>query len=53
MYAALSINLQDNLHMFWECRHLFKANGYSFNKSGVQLLSSNIFYVVHPKDNPK
>lgn len=54
--AAQSINFINNFKIFWERRHLFKANGFYLNKAGVQLLSANIFsYVlltpeIHAKD---
>ena len=44
--AAHSVNFIDNFNIFWERRHLFKADGFCLNKSGVRLLSSNIFYFV-------
>ncbi|KAM4539925.1 uncharacterized protein PAE49_020669 [Odontesthes bonariensis] len=44
MCAAHSMNFIDNFNIFWGRRHLFKADGFHLNKSGVQLLSSNIFY---------
>ena len=34
-------------NIFQECRHPFKADGLCLNKSGVRLLTSNIFYSVH------
>ena len=37
----------DNYNIFWERRHLFKADGFCLNKSGVRLLTFNIFYSVH------
>ena len=45
--AAQSVNFIDNFNIFWERRHLFKADGFCLNKSGVRLLTSNIFYSVH------
>uniref|UniRef100_A0A0F8ASY6 Uncharacterized protein n=1 Tax=Larimichthys crocea TaxID=215358 RepID=A0A0F8ASY6_LARCR len=61
--ATQSINFIDNFNIFWERRHLFKAHGFCLNKSGVQLLSSNIFYFLRQtpaatskdqrQDNPK
>uniref|UniRef100_A0A3P8RR90 OSK domain-containing protein n=1 Tax=Amphiprion percula TaxID=161767 RepID=A0A3P8RR90_AMPPE len=44
--AAQSINFIDNFNIFWERRHLFKANGIFLNRSGLLLLCSNIFYSV-------
>lgn len=44
--AAQSVNFIDNFTIFWERRHLFKADGLCLIKAGVQLLSSNIFYFV-------
>ncbi|KAK0139533.1 hypothetical protein N1851_023592 [Merluccius polli] len=41
--AAQSVNFIDNFNIFWERRHLFEADGFCLNKSGVQLLSYNIF----------
>ncbi|KAK0150773.1 hypothetical protein N1851_008116 [Merluccius polli] len=38
-----SVNFIDNFNIFWERRHLFEADGFCLNKSGVQLLSYNIF----------
>ncbi|KAK0137854.1 hypothetical protein N1851_025936 [Merluccius polli] len=34
--AAQSVNFIDNFHIFWERRHLFEADGFCLNKSGVQ-----------------
>ena len=45
--AAQSVNFIDNFNIFWERRHLFEADGFCLNKSGVQLLSYNIFYFLH------
>ncbi|KAK0143284.1 hypothetical protein N1851_018600 [Merluccius polli] len=41
--AAQSVNFIDNFNIFWERRHLFEADGLCLNRSGVQLLSYNIF----------
>uniref|UniRef100_A0A3B3B826 SGNH hydrolase-type esterase domain-containing protein n=1 Tax=Oryzias melastigma TaxID=30732 RepID=A0A3B3B826_ORYME len=41
------INFINNFHIFWERKHLFKENGFSLNKSGVKLFSSNLFYFLH------
>ncbi|KAK0134097.1 hypothetical protein N1851_030343 [Merluccius polli] len=41
--AAQSVNFIDNFNIFGERRHLFEADGFCLNKSGVQLLSYNIF----------
>ncbi|KAK0134691.1 hypothetical protein N1851_029707 [Merluccius polli] len=41
--AAQSVNFIDNFNMFWERRHLFEADGFCLNKSGVQLFGYNIF----------
>lgn len=47
--ADHSVHFIDNFNIFWECRHLFKANGFNFNKSGVKLFTSNLFYSIrHP-----
>ena len=61
--TAQSVNFIDNFNIFWERRHLFKADGSCLNKSGVRLLTSNMFYSVHHtpvppfkdsrRDNPK
>ena len=61
--ASQSVNFIDNFNIFWECRHLFEADGFCLNKSGVQLLSYNIFYFLRQppaapakdkrQDNPK
>ncbi|KAK0142424.1 hypothetical protein N1851_019869 [Merluccius polli] len=61
--AAQSVNFIDNFNIFWERRHLFEADGFCLNKSGVQLLSYNIFDFVRRspaapakdkrRDNPK
>ena len=61
--AAQSVNFIDNFNIFWERRHLFEADGFCLNKSGVQLLSYNIFYFLRQSpaapakdkkwDNPK
>ena len=61
--AAQSVNFIDNFYIFWERRHLFEADGFCLNKSGVQLLSYNIFYFLRQspaapakdkrRDNPK
>ena len=60
--AAQSVNFIDNFNIFWERRHLFEADGFCL-KSGVQLLSYNIFYFLRQspaapakdkrRDNPK
>ena len=41
--AAQSVNFIDNFNIFWERRHLFEADGFCLNKSGVQLLSLTHF----------
>lgn len=47
--ADHSVHFIDNFNIFWERRHLFKANGFNFNKSGVKLFTSNLFYsICHP-----
>ena len=63
--AARAVKFIENFNIFWERWHLFKADGFCLNKSGVRLLSSNIFYFVHKtsgapakdkdkrRDNPK
>ncbi|KAK0145332.1 hypothetical protein N1851_009220 [Merluccius polli] len=61
--AAQSVNFIDNFKNFWERRHLFEADGFCLNKSGVQLLSYNIFDFLRQspaapakdkrRDNPK
>ena len=61
--AAQSVNFIDNFKFFWERRHLFEADGFCLNKSGVQLLSYNIFNFLRQspaapakdkrRDNPK
>uniref|UniRef100_A0A671X1X1 Uncharacterized protein n=1 Tax=Sparus aurata TaxID=8175 RepID=A0A671X1X1_SPAAU len=51
--AAQSVNFIDNFNIFWERRHLFKADGFCLNKSGVRLLTSNIFYSVLRTDGLK
>ncbi|KAK0131515.1 hypothetical protein N1851_033772 [Merluccius polli] len=61
--AAQSVNFIDNFNIFGERRHLFEADGFCLNKSGVQLLSYNIFDFLHRspaapakdkrRDNPK
>ncbi|KAK0151822.1 hypothetical protein N1851_006803 [Merluccius polli] len=61
--AAQSVNFIDNFNIFWERRHLFEADGFCLNKSGVQLLSYNIFDFLRRspaapakdkrRDNPK
>ena len=61
--AAQSVNFIDNFNIFWERRHLFEADGFCLNKSGVQLLSYNIFDFLRQspaapakdkrRDNPK
>ncbi|CAI5677953.1 unnamed protein product [Oreochromis niloticus] len=44
-----SVHFINNFNIFWERRHLFKANGFNFNKSGVKLFTSNLFYSIrHP-----
>ncbi|KAK0135342.1 hypothetical protein N1851_028819 [Merluccius polli] len=63
MCAAQSVNFIDNFNIFWECRHLFEGDGFCLNKSGVQLLSYNIFDFLRQspaapakdkrRDNPK
>ncbi|KAK0136943.1 hypothetical protein N1851_026876 [Merluccius polli] len=62
-YVCCSINFIDNFNIFWERRHLFEADGFCLNKSGVQLLSYNIFDFLRQspaapakdkrRDNPK
>ena len=57
------MNFIDNFHIFWEHRPLFEADGFCLNKSGVQLLSYNIFDFLRQspaapakdkrRDNPK
>uniref|UniRef100_A0A8C5HUK2 Uncharacterized protein n=1 Tax=Gouania willdenowi TaxID=441366 RepID=A0A8C5HUK2_GOUWI len=42
--AALSLNFVENFLIFWECRHLFRADGLCLNKAGVKLFTSNLFY---------
>uniref|UniRef100_A0A3B4FKP6 GIY-YIG domain-containing protein n=1 Tax=Pundamilia nyererei TaxID=303518 RepID=A0A3B4FKP6_9CICH len=44
-----SVHFINNFNIFWECRHLFKANGFNFNKSGVKLFTSNLFYSILPQ----
>ena len=61
--AAQSMNFIDNFNIFWESRHLFEADGFCLNKSGVQLLSYKIFDFLRQspaapakdkrRDNPK
>ncbi|KAK0137852.1 hypothetical protein N1851_025934 [Merluccius polli] len=61
--AAQSVNFIDNFNFFWERRHLFEADGFCLNKSGVQLISYNIFDFLRRspaapakdkrRDNPK
>uniref|UniRef100_A0AAZ1XYZ3 SGNH hydrolase-type esterase domain-containing protein n=1 Tax=Oreochromis aureus TaxID=47969 RepID=A0AAZ1XYZ3_OREAU len=41
-----SVHFINNFNIFWERRHLFKANGFNFNKSGVKLFTSNLFYSI-------
>uniref|UniRef100_A0A3Q2VHG3 Uncharacterized protein n=1 Tax=Haplochromis burtoni TaxID=8153 RepID=A0A3Q2VHG3_HAPBU len=44
-----SVHFINNCNIFWECWHLFKANVLNFNKSGVKLFTSNLFYsICHP-----
>ena len=47
--ADHSINFIDNFNIFWGRRHLFKADGFHLNRSGGQLLSTNIFYLLRHK----
>uniref|UniRef100_A0A8C5GPC5 SGNH hydrolase-type esterase domain-containing protein n=1 Tax=Gouania willdenowi TaxID=441366 RepID=A0A8C5GPC5_GOUWI len=42
--AALSLNFIENFPIFWERRHLFRADGLCLNKAGVKLFTSNLFY---------
>ncbi|KAK0131770.1 hypothetical protein N1851_022873 [Merluccius polli] len=61
--CAAEVNFIDNFNIFWERRHLFEADGFCLNKSGVQLLSYNIFDFLRRspaapakdkrRDNPK
>uniref|UniRef100_A0A3P8PJ56 SGNH hydrolase-type esterase domain-containing protein n=1 Tax=Astatotilapia calliptera TaxID=8154 RepID=A0A3P8PJ56_ASTCA len=44
--ADHSVHFINNFNIFWERRHLFKANGFNFNKSGVKLFTSNLFYSI-------
>ena len=47
--ADHSVHFINNFNIFCERRHLFKANGFNFKKSGVKLFTSNIFYFLrHP-----
>lgn len=47
--ADKKLNFIDNFQIFWERRHLFKANGFSLNRSGVRLFTSNVFHFLrHP-----
>ncbi len=42
-----SVHFIDNFNFFWDCRHLFKADGCGLYKSGVKLFTSNIIYFLH------
>uniref|UniRef100_A0A665W5N9 SGNH hydrolase-type esterase domain-containing protein n=1 Tax=Echeneis naucrates TaxID=173247 RepID=A0A665W5N9_ECHNA len=44
--ADHSVHFNNNCNIFWECGHLFKANGFNLNKSEVKLFTSNIFYFL-------
>lgn len=47
--AIYSVCFINNFFLFWERRHLFKADGLCLNKSGVKLFLSNVFYFLrHP-----
>ena len=51
--ATHSVHFINNFYLFWERRHLFKADGLCLNKSGVKLLLSNVFYFLrHPSVPP-
>ena len=50
--AAQTVSFIENFDIFWECRHLFKAYGFCLNKSGVRLLTANMFYSVHHASVP-
>ncbi len=39
----------DNFNLFWQCSHLFGADGVHLNKAGAQVLSANLAYsFAHP-----
>ncbi len=41
-----SVHFINNFNFFWECRHLFKADGLCLNKTGVKLFISNVLYFL-------
>ena len=45
--AAQSVSFIDTFNIFWERRHLFKADGFCLNKSGLRRLTFNIIHSVH------
>ena len=50
--ATQSVKFIDNFNIYWEHRHLFKADGFCLNKSGVRMLTSNIYYSVYHTSVP-
>lgn len=50
--TAHSVHFIEHFHIFWERRHLFKANGLFLNKPGVKLLVSNLFYFLRHSSVP-
>ena len=51
-----SVHFVDNFSLFWDHRHLFKADGLCLNKSGVKCFICNLFsypFVPSAKDKRK
>ena len=42
-----SVKFIDNFTIFWERRHLFKADGLCLNKAGVKMFTLNLFHFLH------
>uniref|UniRef100_A0A3Q3FN22 Uncharacterized protein n=1 Tax=Labrus bergylta TaxID=56723 RepID=A0A3Q3FN22_9LABR len=49
---AHSVNFINNFNIFWERRHLFKADGFCLNMSGVKLCTSNLYSLPQPSVLP-
>ena len=49
LYACVDhlVHFINNFNIFGERRHLFKTDGFNFNKSGAKLFTSNLFYFLH------
>uniref|UniRef100_A0A8C9XI99 OSK domain-containing protein n=1 Tax=Sander lucioperca TaxID=283035 RepID=A0A8C9XI99_SANLU len=47
-----SLRFIDNFNIFWDRRHLFKADGLFLNKPGVKLFTSSLHYFLHHTSAP-